>query len=416
MIHPSKMRYILHLDINYFYAQALLFLRPELRDKPVVVGGSVEERHGIVLTKNMVAKRYGIQTGEVIWSAMKKCPGLISLAPDYKLFEYLSEAFRRMLYQYTDQVESFGLDESWIDITCPGMTMAIATQIANVIRRRTVEELGLTISVGVSFNKIFAKLGSDMKKPDATTVITPENYQEKVWPLAVSELLYVGPATTQKLASYGVFNIGQLALAPEVMLKGALGKNGLLLKVFAMGADPSPVVRNDAIKSVGNSTTAPHDVATQDDAHAIIYNLSESVARRLREQGYRGNCITVSARTTELVSTSHQRKIITPTSLTGEIGKVAIRLFDERYLARDVYRSIGVNVSGLVPNASPQQLDLLEDNARREKLLDLEYILDDLRDRFGSKSVVRAITMADKELARVNPYDNHLRPAAAFSR
>ena len=262
-------RVILHCDANSFYASVEMLYDPTIRDKPVAVGGSVEQRHGIILTKNQKAKACGIKTGEAIWQAKQKCPELVCVPPDYPLYVRFSKKMRRLYEQYSDRVESFGLDEAWIDLTNPGVTIADGERIAHEIRERVKGELGITVSVGVSFNKIFAKLGSDMKKPDAVTVIPPEDFCDRIWHLPAGELLYVGPSTRRKLARMNVRTIGDLARLETEVVQYCLGKNGLLLKAYANGLDESPVMPVDfraAIKSVGNSTTPPHDLVTEADA------------------------------------------------------------------------------------------------------------------------------------------------------
>ena len=230
-------RVILHCDANAFYASVECLYTPSIRHRPVAVCGSVEERHGIVLTKNQIAKQFGVQTGEAIWQARQKCPDLICVPPDYGLYIRFSKRMRRIYEEYSDRVESFGLDEAWIDLSNPGLTIRDGERIAHEIRLRVKRELGITVSVGVSFNKIFAKLGSDMKKPDAVTVIPADSFREKVWPLPVGDLLFVGPATRRKLADMNVRTIGDLARFDAECLRGRLGKPGLVLKAYAAGLD-----------------------------------------------------------------------------------------------------------------------------------------------------------------------------------
>ena len=258
-----KQRVILHSDMNNFYAGVECHHRPEIRSKPVVVGGDEEARHGIVLAKNNIAKAAGIKTGEALWQAREKCDGLIVIPPNYPLYIRYSRLARQIYSDYTPQVESFGLDECWLDVSGDD-----GVHIANEIRARIKKELGVTASIGVSFNKIFAKLGSDIKKPDATTVISKENYKEVAWPLPVEELLYVGPKTKQKLNKYGINTIGELAKTPESFLHSLLGKVGNVLYSFANGLDESPVKYSDersCIKSIGNSTTTPRDLVNDED-------------------------------------------------------------------------------------------------------------------------------------------------------
>ena len=289
-------RVILHCDANAFYASVECLYTPSIRHRPVAVCGSVEERHGIVLTKNQIAKQFGVQTGEAIWQARQKCPDLICVPPDYGLYIRFSKRMRRIYEEYSDRVESFGLDEAWIDLSSPGLTVRGGERIAHEIRLRVKRELGITVSVGVSFNKIFAKLGSDMKKPDAVTVIPVDSFREKVWPLPVGDLLFVGPATRRKLADMNVRTIGDLARFDAECLRGRLGKPGLVLKAYAAGLDRSPVMPADArmaIQSVGNSATPPHDLQTPADVRCLCYLLAESVAARLRQEGLRARCVSL---------------------------------------------------------------------------------------------------------------------------
>ena len=403
-------RVILHCDANAFYASVECLYTPSIRHRPVAVCGSVEERHGIVLTKNQIAKQFGVQTGEAIWQARQKCPDLICVPPDYGLYIRFSKRMRRIYEEYSDRVESFGLDEAWIDLSSPGLTVRGGERIAHEIRLRVKRELGITVSVGVSFNKIFAKLGSDMKKPDAVTVIPADSFREKVWPLPVGDLLFVGPATRRKLADMNVRTIGDLARFDTECLRGRLGKPGLVLKAYAAGLDRSPVMRADlrrAIQSVGNSATPPHDLETMADARCLYYLLAESVAARLRQEGLRARCVSISARNTELVTRSCQQMLPRATSLTGEIAQAAMRLFDRRFALNFPYRSVGLSCSALTPDDAPVQLDFLGDEARRIKTERLESAIDGLRRRFGHQIVRWAVVLTDGQYAQINPKEEH---------
>ena len=403
-------RVILHCDANAFYASVECLYTPSIRHRPVAVCGSVEERHGIVLTKNQIAKQFGVQTGEAIWQARQKCPDLICVPPDYGLYIRFSKRMRRIYEEYSDRVESFGLDEAWIDLSSPGLTVRGGERIAHEIRLRVKRELGITVSVGVSFNKIFAKLGSDMKKPDAVTVIPADSFREKVWPLPVGDLLFVGPATRRKLADMNVRTIGDLARFDAECLRGRLGKPGLVLKAYAAGLDRSPVMPADArmaIQSVGNSATPPHDLQTPADARCLCYLLAESVAARLRQEGLRARCVSISARNAELVTRSCQQTLPRATSLTGEIAQAAMRLFDRRFALNFPYRSVGLSCSALTPDDAPVQLDFLGDEARRIKTERLESAIDGLRRRFGHQIVRRAVVLADGQYAQMNPREEH---------
>ena len=403
-------RVILHCDANAFYASVECLYTPSIRHRPVAVCGSVEERHGIVLTKNQIAKQFGVQTGEAIWQARQKCPDLICVPPDYGLYIRFSKCMRRIYEEYSDRVESFGLDEAWIDLSNPGLTIRDGERIAHEIRLRVKRELGITVSVGVSFNKIFAKLGSDMKKPDAVTVIPADSFREKVWPLPVGDLLFVGPATRRKLADMNVRTIGDLARFDAECLRGRLGKPGLVLKAYAAGLDRSPVMPADArmaIQSVGNSATPPHDLQTPADARCLCYLLAESVAARLRQEGLRARCVSLSMRSAELVTRSCQQTLPRATNLTGEIAQAAVQLFDGRFAGGFPYRSAGLSCSALTPDDAPVQLDFLGDEARRIKTERLESAIDGLRRRFGHQIVRRAVVLADGQYAQLNPREEH---------
>lgn len=263
-------RAILHIDCNKFYASVECLHRPEIRDKPVAVGGSREERHGIILTKNEIAASYGVKTGEPLWQARQKCPELVVVPPNFPLYKRFSKMARNIYKDYSDYIEPFGLDENWIDITGSAKS---PPAIAQEIRRRVKYELGITVSIGVSWNKIFAKFGSDYKKPDAVTVITRGNYKDIVWKSPCSDLLFVGPATKRKLNSYGIYTIGELANSGQSFLKSVFGKNGEILYSFANGLDTTPVCHmNDeqALKSIGNSTTTPRDMMNDDDVKTVL--------------------------------------------------------------------------------------------------------------------------------------------------
>ena len=403
-------RVILHCDANSFYASVECLYRPELRDKPVAVGGDVEARHGIILTKNQLAKRCGVKTGEAIWQAKQKCPELVCVPPDFSLYARFSRRMRALYEEYTSRVESFGLDECWLDLSAPDVTIADGLRIAEEIRLRVREELGITVSVGVSFNKVFAKLGSDYKKPDATTVFSRENYRQLVWPLPVEELLFVGPATKRRLWSLNITTIGDLACASPELLQGKLGKNGLTLLAYANGWDQSPVMQTDqraAIKSIGNSTTPPHDLTCMDDARCIFTLLSESVAARLRQEGLRARCVSISARSTDLVTSSCQMMLRRPTSLTDEIARASLQLFTSRFSGRFPFRSVGVSCSHLSGDDAPVQLDFTGDEQRRMHMETLERSIDGLRNRYGHQVIQRGIVLVDSACAKINPVEEH---------
>ena len=404
-------RTILHLDANCFYAAVECLYHPSIRNKPVAVCGDPEARHGIVLTATYEAKRMGVHVGQAIWQARQTCPQLITVPPNYSLYIHFSQMMRQMWEEYSDRVESFGLDECWADVSSNAMDVRQGKLLADKLRNRVKNELGITISVGVANNKIFAKLGSDFKKPDGTTAIYPETFRETVWPLPAKDLLYVGPSTTKKLARLGIYTIGDLARANSGLLKTMLGKNGLLLQAFALGLDTSPVMpvtAAAAIKSIGNSTTTPHDIATAEDAKCVYYLLAESVAARLREHGFRTQCVSVSARTTELFTSSCQTMIRPATDITSEIADTAYKLFMTRFVQNLPLRSVGISCSRLIPTQAPMQLSFADDPTVRIKKEHLDQAIDDLRRRYGHNVVQRGVVMTDASFAMLKPKEDHV--------
>ena len=386
------MRTILHSDLNNFYASVECLYDPSLKGRPMAVCGDPKARHGIVLAKNMPAKRAGVQTGEAVWQAVRKCPGLVIVPPDHSKYLRFSKLMRNIYADYTDAIEPYGLDECWLDISERGLS---GEAVADELRRRAREELGLTVSVGVSFNKVFAKLGSDMKKPDGTTVISRENFREKVWPLPAGDLLYVGPATRRKLLKRNIITIGDIARCAPEELRQALGSGGEMLWSFANGLDESPVeaAGEDSIKSIGNSTTTPRDIADEADAHRVLVALSESVAERLRKHGMQGRVVCLSGRDVDLNGFSCQRHLAEATALASEICACARQLLRERFGWEKPLRSLGVSVSALEPSDENVQLSMFPDR-QRERRYAAERAVSDIRGRFGREALQRASVMA----------------------
>ena len=404
-------RVILHSDINCCYANIELLHHPELRESPVAVGGDVEARHGIILAKSELAKRAGVKTGMALWQARDVCPALIVLPPRYDLYIRFSRLVRQIYGDYTDQIESFGLDECWLDVSGSTHLFGDGERIAQAIRERVKDELGITVSIGVAWNKVFAKLGSDMKKPDAVTVISRDNYKQKVWPLLAADLLYVGPATRKKLYDRCIYTIGDLARMDPQYLHDWFGKWGLVLSTFANGLDPSPVMQvgeEAAVKSVGNSTTTPRDLVCDQDAKIIYYMLAESVAERMREQGFLCRTVQISLRDNGLYSFERQMKLSQPTCLASELCDAAMRLLRQNYAWQKPLRSIGIRAADLVPAQAPAQLTLFEDEAERQRRERLERIVDSIRYRFGHYAINRAIVTMDNTLNNINPKDDHI--------
>ena len=387
-------RVILHCDQNCFFASVELLSHPDLRDVPMAVCGDPASRHGIILAKNEPAKRFGIQTAETVWQARRKCPGLVLLPPHHKLYREYSVRVNELYGQYTDLVEPFGIDESWLDITgSMHLFGGDPVAIADELRRRVREELGLSISVGVSFNKIFAKLGSDYKKPDATTLISPENWQEIVWPLPVGAMLFVGRSAQRTLAQYGVETIGQLAACRPEMLEKLLGKLGRQLHEYANGLDRSPVrpqAEREPVKSVGNGTTFPHDLTRWEEVRAGLVALSDSVAMRLRRQGLYCSGVQVTIKDSSFRSISRQKRLESPTRLMKDIQRAAMELTRSAWRAPTPIRMLTVTALHITESAeSFEQLDLLGagravSDARQEKL---ESAVRVIRDKFGDGSI-----------------------------
>jgi len=412
------MRTILHSDLNSFYASVEMLHHPELRNVPMAVGGDPEARHGIVLTANYIAKRRGVKTGMALWQAREVCPEIRFVPPHMDMYLRFSQLVREIYSEYSDKVESFGIDESWVEVTDSCSLKGDGPSIANEISSRVKSELGITVSIGVSWNKIYAKLGSDYKKPDAITVISQDNYRDIVYPLPVGDLLYVGSSTRRKLRNYGINTIGELAGAEPLFLEKILGKMGLVLSVFANGQDQTPVNHEDesaAIKSIGNSTTTPRDLVNDEDVKIIVYLLAESVAARLRENNFKCKTVEISVRDNELSSFTRQMKLRMATDITEEIAEAAMCLFINSYSWQRGIRSVGVRACSLVNASCLDQLDLFVSQEKRERLHKANEAVDYLRGRFGFQSVQRGIMYQDRVLAALDAKaDNTVHPHSYF--
>ncbi|MBE5804079.1 MAG: DNA polymerase IV [Clostridiales bacterium] len=386
-------RVILHCDCNNYYASVELLERPDLRDKPVAVAGDPEGRHGIILAKNNVAKRFGVKTAETIWQARQKCPGLVLLPPHHDQYEIMSRRVNAIYLDVTDQVEAFSIDESWLDVTGSRRLFGDGGAIADMLRRRVREELGITISVGVSDNKTWAKMGSDYKKPDATTIITRENVHEILYPLPVGELLFVGRAAAEVLIRHGITTIGSLARCEKELLVRYLGKQGESYWSMANGLDDSPVRRwgeSEPVKSVGNSTTYAHDLVGRDAFRAGLMPLCDSVGARLRAQGLKCRTVTVQIKDPNLKVISRQKTLSMPTNLTRQLFQEACAILFQCWPDTAPIRLLSVTASGLVgeDEAAPAQLSFFEEVAPDDpKQAALEAAVDKLRGRFGKGAV-----------------------------
>ena len=395
-------RIILHCDLNCFYASVELLSHPDLRDVPMAVCGDPQSRHGIILAKNEPAKKFGVQTAETIWQAKKKCPDLVLLPPHHDLYREYSRKVNAIYDEYTDLVEPFGIDESWLDVT---HTLHLfggdARALADALRERMKRQLGLTLSVGVSFNKVFAKLGSDYKKPDATTVISRENWNELVWPLPVGDLLYVGGAARKLLKQYGITTIGQLAACKPEMLETLMGKMGTQLYDYANGLDRDPVrsrYDTEPVKSVGNGTTFPQNLTTREQVHAGIAVLADSVASRLRHAGLYAGGVQVTVRDPQFHDRSRQRQLAAPTHLIRDLTDAAMELLYELWKPPSPIRALTVTAIHLVQEGEAyEQMDLFSSGPGKEKQEKLEGAMEQIRKKFGADAIVFGAARPEKE-------------------
>ena len=387
-------RVILHCDLNSFYASVELLSRPELREVPVAVCGDPESRKGIILAKNEPAKKFGVRTAETIWQARQKCPDLVLLPPHHDLYRDFSRTINEIYGQYTDLVEPFGIDESWLDITgSMHLFGGDAAVIADGIRERVKKELGLTLSVGVSFNKVFAKLGSDYKKPDATTLIPPDGWQRIVWPLPVGDMLFAGPAAQRALAQYGATTIGDLAAMDPALPERLLGKMGRQLWEYANGLDRSPVRpqhEKEPVKSVGNSFTFREDLTTRAQVRRGVSMLCDSVAGRLRAHGLYCGAVAVGIKDPSFKSISRQKHLGHSTHLRSELLEAAMELIDKAWKPGSPIRLLSVTALALTDaQETYEQTDLFAPqqeagDARRENL---ERAVDAIRKKYGGKAI-----------------------------
>ena len=387
-------RVILHCDLNSFFASVELLDKPTLRDVPVAVCGDPKSRHGIILAKNEPAKKMGVKTAETLWQARKKCPALVLLPPHHRLYEEYSRRVNEIYDRFTDLVEPFGIDESWLDVTGSlhlfgGDGKALADRIRATIR----EETGLTVSVGVSFNKVFAKLGSDMKKPDATTVIPAEGWQSIVWPLPLGDMLFAGHTATETLRKYGVETVGQLAACDPALPEQLLGKMGLQLWQYANGMDKSPVKPRHAaepVKSVGNGTTFPQNLVRWEQLRAGLLPLCDSVATRLRQQGLYAGGVSLSIKDASFNTVSRQIRLDAPTHLMRDIHRTAMQLAGQLWKPPTPVRAMTVTALYVTEDGDAfRQLDLLggaaqERSQRQEKL---EGTMDAIRRKYGRGAI-----------------------------
>ncbi len=393
----TRERIVLHCDCNSFFASVETALNPSYKSVPMAVCGSVEDRHGIVLAKNELAKKYGIQTAETVASAKKKCPCLVIASPHYSEYVRYSRAVNDIYARYTDMIEPFGIDESWLDVTASVKLFGDGVTIANKIRMDVKRELGITVSVGVSFNKVFAKLGSDYKKPDAVTLIGSSNYREIAFPLPVSSLLFVGSKTASALAALGIKTIGDLAGSDEELLKMRFGKMGVMLKKYASGNDDSPVLPSsdpaDA-KSIGNGFTFRRDLVSREECRTGIEFLSEEIGCKLRVRGLKCSTVQLTIKDEYLRTLQRQRPITPPTDISREIAAAAMSLLDSNWSVGKPVRMLTITASGLVKGEQvAEQISFFDDGideSKREKDKKREETMYKIRQKYGNESIITA--------------------------
>lgn len=390
-------RVILHCDMNGFYASVELLELPHLKNMPMAVCGDPESRHGIILAKNEIAKSYGINTAETIWQAKKKCPSLQLVKPHHKKYKEYSNMINKIYLQYTDLVEPYSIDESWLDVTASQKLFGSGKEIADNIRRRVKKELGLTLSAGVSYNKVFAKMGSEYKKPDATTVITRDNYKKMLWHKPVNQLFFVGYTTSQKLLDAGIKTIGDLANSNPITIKKLLGKQGSLIYNYANGLDYSPVClfsQREKIKSVGNGITFKRNLTSRNDILTAVTSLSDTVASRLRKYEMKAYGVKVDIKDPSFKTISRQKQLDAPTNLAEEIIKESMNLITSSWIIGNPIRLITITAINLTDETVDEQLSIFSSLSKnRDKGEKIERTMDDIRKKFGSDSISFAQTI-----------------------
>ncbi len=405
---------ILHCDLNNFYATAACREHPELKGLPLVVCGNPAHRHGIVLAKSEEAKKYGVKTGDVLWQAQQKCPGLVTVPPDFPRYTKLSKEIQELYRTFTDQVEPFGIDECWLDVTGSRHLFGSGQDIADRLRQ-LVKDQGLTISVGVSFNKIFAKLGSDLKKPDGTTLITRDNYRSLLWPLPVNDMMMVGRSTKGTLDRYGIYTIGQLAQASPVMLETLFGINGRKLWEYANGEDQRPVLSFETIaeaKSVGQGITCTRDLQTEKEALQILHFLAQRVARRLREGRFLAQSLSLIMRSPDLSFRSFQCPLKPAGRSAQLLVDEASALLRKHHDWQTPIRALSLQAGSLIHDDTPLQQCLWGGENRRQQEEKLEAVTDQLRQRFGADSIFRASLLLDMAVPEIYQGDFGVMPGS----
>ena len=384
-------RVILHCDCNAFFASVETLFRPELKNVPMAVCGSPENRHGIILAKNDLAKAFNVQTAETIWQAKRKCPDLVLVPPHHSEYSRISKIVNEIYHRYTDFIEPFGIDESWLDVTNSIKIFGSGEEIANKIRKDIATEVGITVSVGVSFNKVFAKLGSDYKKPDATTVISRENFKDIVFPLPASTLLFVGKSTTKTLDLMGIETIGDLARADVKILEKSLGKLGEMLHRYANGDDNSEVAKyneQQRIKSVSNGMTLSRDLISENDIRTAVTALSDIVSSRMRKYGAKCSTVSVTIKTPELTSSSKQMTLEVPTNTADVLHDSVLELIVSMRAMNKPIRSLTIAGTNLIFDGEEcLQLSLFSSEETIDRKTDIDTAMDKIRSKYGKGSI-----------------------------
>ena len=404
-------RAILHADCNKFYASVEKLYHPELKGKPFIVGGDPQKRHGIVLTKSEEATVYGIQTGEPLWQAFQKCPSLLAVSPNYERYEVFSKAVYDLYGRYTDRIEPFGMDEAWLDLTHTQHLFGSAESAAYEIKEAVKREIGITVSIGVSFNKVFAKMGSDYKKPDAVTVFSRDNFRERIWPLPLSDMLYAGRHTVKRLERCMIRTIGDLAKTDPAYLVNLLGKQGRMLYDYANGNDLSPVVCDPQdIQSISNSTTPARDLESEEEVKQYFYLLSEHIAKRMEQKDLQAKTVCISVRDTKLKTKTRQTGMKAYTRLSAEIAQQAFSLFCRECPSMLPLRSIGVAVTDF--GKEQKQTDLWGEELHRRKLCAAEDAVNSLKARYGEDCIRHGLLLTGDDIRKHSDFGhcvfNHL--------
>lgn len=394
-------RIIIHSDMNSCYASIECSLNPELKGKPVAVGGSVEDRHGIILAKTAEAKRYGVTTGEPIWQAQRKCPDLIVVPPHFDIYARYSALARDIYRRYTDKIEPMGLDEAWCDITGSILLFGSVENITDGIREAFKDELGITVSIGVSYNKIFAKLGSDLAGIDEVVTITKENYKDTVWPLGVGSIMGVGRNTEKKLKGYGIYTVGDLAKTDSDWLKLTFGVIGEDLWRYANGYDNSRVMPDGykrEVKSIGHGVTCREDLTDDNEVWLAFLGLSQDVSRRLKTEGLTATAVQIAVRDTLLATKQYQCETSFPTQSAKDIAKTALKLFKENYSWRYNVRALSVRAINLCDENAPVQLDMIGEYKQRDKQKLIDDTVLELREKYGNDAAFNCSIMLENKM------------------